>query len=785
MKGNGWSRGRTWIAAAILVILALLGAILRSCDRRTTRVPGQASADRRINPELARDLANLEAREEEINRTVWAAEMVAERCGSVLDDLWDALNAATNKWAVASAVRAGEWVLPAWNGLREAGHGIRIRSPMGEGMRLDPANWRQSVATWEREGWCIANVEFRHVRFDPGVAGRSLHSDVRASVHLTNGLTDQRAMLTGLVGVDWSDAARRGGPPEPRLIDARDVVLRIREGPPPFVPVLEQRIHSPRNTQSIDPLLLHDLDGDGLSEIILAGKNLVFRRDDRGGYTSRPLCSIVPKTVTTAVLADFDGDGSVDFLGMEDGGLVLRAGPAQPSFPGPGRIVFPARREIQYPMILTCGDVDGDGDIDVFLAQYKVPYEGGAMPTPFYDANDGLPAFLLLNDGTGALRDATTGSGLERKRCRRTYSASFADLDGDADLDLVVISDFAGVDVYRNDGTGRFTDVTTGWISSPHAFGMAGALTDFNRDGRLDLLMMGMTSATASRLDHLGPQRGGDPRLGRMRSAMTYGSRLYLGNSSGGFTEPATLGHSIAPSGWSWGCAAADFDNDGFPDVYVANGLESRKSVRDYEAEYWLHDLYVGTSTNDAAAYLYYMAKFNRTRGRGQSYGGYDKNRFYLNQAGQSFLEVGHLMGVGLEQDSRNAVSDDLDGDGRMDLVVTTYGEWPQEEQTLRIYRSTLDGGNWIGVRFQEGKGAARGLSPVGARVTVSWDGKVAVREIVTGDSYRSQQAWTAHFGLGAVRSVDRVEVRWIGGRTTTIQHPAVDRYLEIPLSGL
>src|SRR2546426_12200818 len=126
-----------------------------------------------------------------------------------------------------------------------------------------------------------------------------------------------------------------------------------------------------------------------------------------------------------------------------------------------------------------------------------------ALPISYYDANDGNPAYLLLNDGHGNFTDATPAAGLEKKRRRRTYSASFVDLNDDGNLDLLVVSDFAGVDLYRNDGRGHFSDVTREWVAEPHAFGMAHALTDFNADGRLDILMIGMNSPVADRLEHL------------------------------------------------------------------------------------------------------------------------------------------------------------------------------------------------------------------------------------------------------------------------------------------
>src|SRR5262249_53462454 len=150
-----------------------------------------------------------------------------------------------------------------------------------------------------------------------------------------------------------------------------------------------------------------------------------------------------------------------------------------------------------------------DGDLDVFLGQYKNPTIGQILHPHYYNANDGYPAFLLRNDGHGIFSDATVSAGLEKNRWRRTFSASFADLDNHGNLDLAVVSDFAGLDLYRNDGQGHFTDVTRDWVAEPHAFGMGHALADFNADGRLDLLIIGMNSPTADRLEGLGLIRPG------------------------------------------------------------------------------------------------------------------------------------------------------------------------------------------------------------------------------------------------------------------------------------
>ena len=727
----------------------------------------------RISHELAAEVANLEARELKIAQTVWAREMLAQECGRTFEALWDSLNAATNKLNVVADFAVGEIVLPKWNPPRILPHEIQPHEAAGAGTTMAPGEWRRLVESLQHAGWDLAQTEFRHTRFETDDAGQPRQSRFYFSAHLTNLKDARRAVLEGVLAVDWSAAPTNEPPASVRRVDASRLSLKTRRGEVPFRTVLAEQIKPPENAFSIDPLILYDLDGDGLSEIVLAGKNLVYRRRGEDGYHPEPLCRHPPGLISTALIADFDGDGAADFLCQKHEGLVLYQGSPSGTFDQPERLVWPAPSDLKYPMVLTSGDFDRDGDLDVFVGQYKVPYELGAMPTPYYAANDGYPAYLLVNDGRAQLVEATAAAGLTQKRSRRTYSASFVDYDGDGPLDLVVVSDFAGVDLYRNDGLGRFLEVTRAAIADPHAFGMAHVLADFNADNRLDLLMIGMTSPTADRLEQIGLWRQDAQEDRTMRSRMTFGNRLYLGRDVGGF-EQTSLSDSIARSGWSWGCSAFDFDNDGWPDVYIANGLESRQSVRDYESEFWLHDAYVGSAREDSAAYLYFQAKFSRTRGRGQSYGGYEKNRLYLNQNGASFFEAGYLLGVGFEQDSRNVVSDDLDGDGRVDLLVTSFEAWPEAKQTLRVFKNTVNGGgNWIGFRFREGKG----VSPVGARVVLRRQGRATVREIVTGDSYRSQHANCVHFGLGAAKRVEAAEIRWPNGQTVTLHEPAVNRY--------
>jgi enediyne biosynthesis protein E4 len=754
---------------AILLALLALGVLFWLCRPR----PAMPSASPDLN-RLAAELAALEAREQHVAETVWHPDLLAQHCARGIEELWDSLNRATNRFDVLA-----EFPFTTLQpGQREADasmpHGITLFKPAGDGPEWTPTDWRQWLGQMRDAGWQLGPLELRHNRFEPDPAGQPGHSVFHCAAQLLNPVQNARATIQGNLEVEWDPTPTPEGMPAIRRLDARALTLAIRSGPPAFTELFQATIAPPDRSFFIDPLILQDLDGDGLSEIILAASNTVFRRQPDGSYARASLCRHPPGLIFTAVMADFDGDGATDFLCARHDGLLLYRGTPDGTFLEPGQPVWAADPRLRYGQALTCGDVDGDGDLDVWLGQYKSPYERGQMPTPYYDANDGHPAWLLLNQGQGLFADATEAAGLAAKRHRRAYAGSLVDLNRDGHLDLLVISDFAGAELYLNDGHGRFTDVTDTWIPVRHGFGMAHTLADFNRDGRLDFLVTGMHCPTALRLDHLGLVRPGYEDYARFRAAMTAGNRLWIAQPGGGFQLSPQNG-SAANSGWSWGCTSFDADNDGWLDLFVANGHESRQSVRDYEPEFWLHDIYVGNSQEDLLKTAYFGAKIGRTRGRGWSYGGYDLNRLYLNRSGAAFVEAGHLFGVALQQDCRAAVADDLDGDGRMDLLVTTFEVWPEIKQTLRVYRNQLEAdGNWIGFRLRNRPGTA---GPAGVSVQVSTSQGEPVRHVVTGDSHRAQHAATVHFGLGTAEEIRSVAIRWPNRPPQELASPAINRY--------
>ncbi|MCH7726091.1 MAG: VCBS repeat-containing protein [Planctomycetes bacterium] len=388
------------------------------------------------------------------------------------------------------------------------------------------------------------------------------------------------------------------------------------------------------------------------------------------------------------------------------------------------------------------------------------------MPTPFYDANDGDPAFLLINDGKGHFEDATEASGLGGKRRRRVYSASFVDVDEDGDLDLVTASDFAGIDIFTNDGRGRFRDVTETRIDESHCFGMSLTFGDYDLNGKFDIFMSGIGSTTARRLHDLGLNRDGFERYSEMRQLMGYGNRMYL-NQGENFRQP-DFKDQVARTGWAWGTSTFDFDNDGDGDLYIANGHVSGETVKDYCTRFWCHDIYTGTENENEKIALLFDQEFDAM----ESWNGFEHNALLMNESGRGFLNVAFLMGVAFEFDSRSVVSADFDQDGRVDLLVVEDNARTRDQIFHMLKNTWLEGGHWVTVQL---RGRPR-CSPLGAVVVVQSGATQYVKPIVAGDSYSSQHPTFAHFGLGDAEEVENIEVRWPNGTTSRMERPKTDQ---------
>lgn len=757
----------------VKMFLLFVWVIFSGCDTHVAPPADRSSHNEEVL-EIFRIPVDHAARRAKLDRGPLASEMEAERYGQFLNGLWDDFNTSQGRWQTFRALKIPSFSFGAWGAPRSLEHGIQQSAMIRDKtVHWQGGQWTRWLHALEAGNLQPEQMQWRHVGFDPSQKDRPV-SQVRFEFHVRRPEPAKRWVLRGLLQVNWIPPGGPGMFPEVRHVEILEAELLERDGLPPFEHVVAADISPADQDLVLEPnLQAVDLNADGLSELIVSRINRVFWNQGDGKFRTGSLVEFPMDHFHQGVLADFNGNGSLDFLAVSNVGLGLYVGDGKGSFSQ-----APIRQSLfedalKNPFVLTAGDIDGDGDLDVWLGQYKVPYQNGQMPTPFYDANDGYPAFLLQNDGDGNFKDVTSGSGLEAKRFRRSYSGSLVDLDRDHDLDLLVVSDFAGADLYLNQGDGTFEDVTDNLLGVRQGFGMAHSVGDWNEDGHLDFLMIGMHSSTAERMLALGIRVSEDSNELSMKKAMSHGNRLFYG-TSGGFKQLDGFS-PIQQSGWSWGVANLDFDQDGDEDIYIVNGHISGARTYDYEAEFWREDLFLGDSQDDPVLNDYIESKQLRFHQSGASYGGYERNRFFLNLHGKEWVEVAYLFGLSMSEDCRNVVATDLDGNGLPDLAVTTFELWPDEKQALHLFPNFHHAEQrWVGVDLRHGKKH----SPVmGAQVKIQTDRRMYVRPIVSGDGYRSQSPYQFMIGLGDSESVQKVTLEWPNGVTAAMDRVEAGGY--------
>jgi hypothetical protein len=183
-----------------------------------------------------------------------------------------------------------------------------------------------------------------------------------------------------------------------------------------------------------------------------------------------------------------------------------------------------------------------------------------------YTAMPGPPNVMLKNLGGGRFKDFTKETGLGV--FRNTYQATWADFNGDGNPDVYLANDFGPDNLFRNDGNGKFTDISAEAGAEDPGFGMGASWGDYDNDGKLDLYVSNMYSKAGrrvtSQLDYINP----------LFAQMAQGNSLYR-NTGGRFEKVSGLqapALMVGKAGWSWGSQFADVDNDGYLDIYALSG---------------------------------------------------------------------------------------------------------------------------------------------------------------------------------------------------------------------
>ncbi|MCD8535493.1 MAG: VCBS repeat-containing protein [Verrucomicrobia bacterium] len=645
--------------------------------------------------------------------------------------------------------------LPSWSWQKIPGtdwYQSHNLDPIHPFSRVEFLDWLRSAA---HERWTLSWSEWRLTRFLP-VADLPNHwaASIQVRLHLNQlisqptGTQTRRLMITGTIQSTWKFETTTLSW-TCLTLDARGCVGLRSDSPPVFRSLMKRSIPMVAQTGYVDPLIVQDINGDGFVDVALATRNLLLLNNGDHSFDSFQLAPGQNQPQTHAILADFDNDSHPDYLAVQNNGLFLQCGLSVGGFSEKPETAWLAPQTLRNVMSLATADLDGDGDLDLWVGQYKIPFHRGQMPTPFFDANDGFKSWILENTGNGKFITKKIPD-IEKKAHRRNYTAALVDLDRDGDIDLATFNDFSGVDIFMNLGDWNFSDSTDTYLDNPHLFGMGHGLSDWNRDAQLDIFALGMHSNVPTRL-HEYPLPAGPPGPADIRHhmhEMNSGNRLYLSSPDAqSLSSHHNLTRHVADAGWAWGMAAPDFNLDGFPDFYITNGHRSRRNSLDYDNHFWTRDLFLANSTENPHRHEFFKSQAEACARDGMSYGGYFSDRLFLNQSGESAIEVSWLAGIELTGDSRNVAFTDVDNDGDHDLILVTEPSWLASKHTLHILENTSPPGNWIAFDLRHQAGSP---IPFGAQILLESQSHRTVRAISSSDSFRTQPDPIIRLGLGS-----------------------------------
>jgi tetratricopeptide (TPR) repeat protein/peroxiredoxin len=515
-----------------------------------------------------------------------------------------------------------------------------------------------------------------------------------------------------------------------------------------------------------------DMDGDGFDDVYVCQPsglpNRLYRNRGNGTFedvTERAGVDVLDSTAC-ALFADVRNSGHQDLI------VVCVDGPLLFLNDGSGKFQLKpdAFKFAQTPQGTFTGaalaDYDGDGFLDIYfgLYSYYLGINQYQYPTPYYDAQNGPPNFLMHNLGDGTFADVTAASGMNVNNNRYTFTCGWVDFDRDGRPDLYVVNDFGRKNLFRNNGDGTFADVAREAGVEDVGAGMSVCWFDYDNDGKQDLYVADMWSAAGGRVStQKNFMKSAPEDVRALLRKHAEGNSLFRNEGAGRFTDQSA--HARVQMGrWSWSSYAWDFDHDGYGDLYIANGMISGPDQRELSSFFWRQTVAETPVRLNPAERPVPSPKYelgwnaiNELIRSDGTWAGYERNNFYANNRDGTFSEIAGTIGLDFIEDSRTFALADFDHDGRLEVFLKNRSG-PQ----LRVLHNEMDDlGESIAFRL---RGHKSNRDAIGAEVTLEAGELRQVKFIQAGAGFLSQHTKDLHFGLGKTKDAMRATVRWPSG---------------------
>jgi hypothetical protein len=459
-------------------------------------------------------------------------------------------------------------------------------------------------------------------------------------------------------------------------------------------------------------------------------RNYLYRNNGDGTFTDVTESARVPGAGWGfgCVAADFDNDGNTDLFVTNFGSNILYRNNGNGTFSDVTAKAGVSGGNIWHAGA-AFGDYDGDGLVDLYVSGYldfdiqqpelkTCDYRGIQVHACGPLGYRGAPDALYHNNGDGTFTDVTEKAGVKDKNLYFGFAVIFDDLDGDGKPDIFVANDSNPNYLYRNKGDGTFEEIGIQAGVAINADGkemssMGVAVGDYDHDGRMDLFV-----TTFANDNYV----------------------LYHNDGRGFFSDvsyPAGLGEPTIP--WlGWATFFFDYDNDGWPDLFAANG-----------------HVYPEVDGKTTEKYREPLQLF-RNLGNGK------------------FTEVSRDAGLSAMpwRSARGGAYCDFDNDGDLDIIVSNIDDRPQLLENAGGNRA-----NWIELKLI---GTKSNRDAIGAQVKIQAGDLVQYDHVRAGGSFLSNNDPRLHFGLAGQRVVNAIEIRWPNGAVEQLKDVAPNRIMAV-----
>ena len=526
---------------------------------------------------------------------------------------------------------------------------------------------------------------------------------------------------------------------------------------------------------------LGDVNGDGLVDIYLTcflDKNKLYINKGNLKFEEAPASAGVSDSSGFgfgATMVDIDADGDLDIYvtkyNKEPNKLFVND--------GKGNFVDKAKEygldRAANGIQSTFFDYDLDGDLDVLIMNNGIH--------KFGHRHVGVTPSMMRNNGDGTFSDVSAMCGIDHKAFG--LSATASDVNNDGWPDVFIANDFEEKDyLYINQQNGTFKRQTKDSIPHTVTFGMGNDVSDFNNDGWNDMIVVDMLPEKHERLN--------TQFLNFSTFSNTFDSSqfvqnvLQLNRRNGRFSDVAQLS-GVEATEWSWSSFFADLDNDGWKDIFIANGLKHDIMDQDFTKYGITHDEMkrIGMvkqpeekdSTQEKGNIVEYSTHFdvgkvvrmiNRTK---------IPNYLFKNNGDLTFRKVSDDWGMDVYFNTCGAAYADLDNDGDLEIVINNI------DSAAMVYKNMsreMQLGNYLSFRC---KGNTANTYGLGATIKIRIGDSIQSFEINATRGLASSVAPYAHFGLGKATKVDEVIVTWPGGAVEVLKNVKANQMITLDQS--